>query len=154
FAPVEAARAVIAVVIDEPRGKIYGGDVAAPVFSAIGGEVLRLLKEPAHLPERSTPPVLTADLPAGATGSRNAFTTDLLPAAIHVGGPDRRDADAPGRVPDLTGKGMRDAVRLLARRSLVAKLAGSGFVVSQDPPAGSPAVPGATVSLVLSLEPP
>jgi len=44
MAPASHPRLVLAVMIDEPRaGKIYGGDVAAPVFSAIMGEALRLL---------------------------------------------------------------------------------------------------------------
>ncbi len=44
FVPADAPRVVIAVVVDEPRGKTYGGDVAAPVFSQIGAEVMRLLR--------------------------------------------------------------------------------------------------------------
>ena len=48
FVPAESPRAVIAVVIDEPKGKIYGGDVAAPAFSALGAETLRILREAAR----------------------------------------------------------------------------------------------------------
>jgi len=44
LAPLSAPRIVVAVMIDEPtRGSHYGGDVAAPVFSAIVGETLRTL---------------------------------------------------------------------------------------------------------------
>jgi cell division protein FtsI (penicillin-binding protein 3) len=44
FAPVSAPRLVIAVMIDEPTaGQYYGGAVAAPVFSRIAAEALRLL---------------------------------------------------------------------------------------------------------------
>ena len=35
FAPVEAPRIVIAVVVDEPQGAYYGSAVAAPVFGSI-----------------------------------------------------------------------------------------------------------------------
>ena len=42
-APVEAPRIVVGVMIDEPRGSIYGGAVAAPVFSEVVQQTLRLL---------------------------------------------------------------------------------------------------------------
>jgi cell division protein FtsI (penicillin-binding protein 3) len=43
-APVDKPRIVVAVMIDEPTaGKYYGGDVAAPVFSATVQQTLRLL---------------------------------------------------------------------------------------------------------------
>ncbi|MFK8021106.1 MAG: peptidoglycan D,D-transpeptidase FtsI family protein [Pseudomonadales bacterium] len=44
FAPANAPRLAAAVVIDDPRaGSYYGGEVAAPVFSRVVGESLRLL---------------------------------------------------------------------------------------------------------------
>ncbi len=44
FAPVSDPRLIVAVMIDEPgAGRHYGGDVAAPVFSAITGNALRTL---------------------------------------------------------------------------------------------------------------
>ncbi len=53
-------------------------------------------------------------------------------------------------MPDLSGKSARDAVRLLATRGISARLTGSGFVVSQDPPPGVPARRGTTCALVLA----
>ena len=44
IAPVERPRIVVAVMIDEPSGgKYFGGDVAAPVFSATVQQTLRML---------------------------------------------------------------------------------------------------------------
>ena len=44
MAPVEKPRIVVAVMIDEPSGgKYFGGDVAAPVFSATVQQTLRML---------------------------------------------------------------------------------------------------------------
>lgn len=44
FAPASSPRLVVAVMIDEPRaGQYYGGAVAAPVFSRVLAEALRLL---------------------------------------------------------------------------------------------------------------
>jgi cell division protein FtsI (penicillin-binding protein 3) len=43
-APISAPRLVIAVMIDEPRGKkYYGGEVAAPVFAEIAAGSLRVM---------------------------------------------------------------------------------------------------------------
>jgi cell division protein FtsI (penicillin-binding protein 3) len=44
FAPVSNPRIIVAVMIDEPsNGQHYGGDVAAPVFSAVTANALRAL---------------------------------------------------------------------------------------------------------------
>ncbi|WP_374667559.1 peptidoglycan D,D-transpeptidase FtsI family protein [Ramlibacter sp.] len=44
LAPVEKPRIVVAVMVDEPsNGRYYGGDVAAPVFSATVQQSLRML---------------------------------------------------------------------------------------------------------------
>jgi cell division protein FtsI (penicillin-binding protein 3) len=44
IAPIDKPRIVVAVMIDEPSaGRYYGGDVAAPVFSATVQQSLRLL---------------------------------------------------------------------------------------------------------------
>lgn len=46
FAPADAAKIAILVMIDEPKGAYYGGSVAAPVFSNIARETLRYLNVP------------------------------------------------------------------------------------------------------------
>jgi len=51
FAPVSGPRLIVAVMIDEPSaGKHYGGEVAAPVFSAVMGSALRMLGAPPDAP--------------------------------------------------------------------------------------------------------
>ena len=42
-APIETPRVVVGVMIGEPQGSIYGGAVAAPVFSEVVQQTLRLL---------------------------------------------------------------------------------------------------------------
>ena len=54
LAPVSDPRFVVAVVIDDPRGKkYYGGEVAAPVFRTVIADALRLNAVP---PDSSTTP--------------------------------------------------------------------------------------------------
>jgi len=55
-----------------------------------------------------------------------------------------------GLMPDLRGLSARDALRLLSRIGMSARLSGSGFVVDQRPQAGSPLVRG--VACVLTLD--
>jgi cell division protein FtsI (penicillin-binding protein 3) len=51
FAPASAPRLIVAVMIDEPNGaQHFGGDVAAPVFSAVTGAALRMLGAPNDAP--------------------------------------------------------------------------------------------------------
>jgi len=48
FAPVENPQLAIAVIVDEPQGKHYGGIVAAPAFREIAREVLNYLNIPSQ----------------------------------------------------------------------------------------------------------
>jgi cell division protein FtsI (penicillin-binding protein 3) len=43
FAPASNPRIIIAVMVDEPTGQHFGGDVAAPVFSAVAANALRAM---------------------------------------------------------------------------------------------------------------
>lgn len=63
LAPVSDPRIVVAVMVDEPtRGGFYGGEVAAPVFSQIVQQTLRLMGVPPDIPVQ---PQIGAD-PAAA----------------------------------------------------------------------------------------
>jgi cell division protein FtsI/penicillin-binding protein 2 len=46
FTPAENPKLSILVIIDEPKGKYYGGTVAAPVFRRIAREALNYLNIP------------------------------------------------------------------------------------------------------------
>jgi cell division protein FtsI (penicillin-binding protein 3) len=142
FVPSRAPVLTIIVVIDSPHAKGHvGGVAAAPVFSRIAQASLRYLgvaptinPETPILVQRVEPnPVETAALVNGAS------IVPLMPA----------DRD-PNVVPDLRGMSGRDALRALAQVGLTARLQGTGVVVDQHPPAGSPLEAGGTCTLVLS----
>jgi cell division protein FtsI (penicillin-binding protein 3) len=59
FLPAEDPRVLIVVILDEPSGSIYGGTVAAPVFSRVGAFAVEHLKIP---PQR---PVTAVSQPGG-----------------------------------------------------------------------------------------
>ncbi len=61
LAPVSNPRYVIAVMIDEPStGLFYGGQVAAPVFSQVMAQTLRLFEVPFDAPTPGVPGAETA----------------------------------------------------------------------------------------------
>jgi len=54
LAPVSQPRIVVAVLVDEPNaGKYFGGDVAAPVFSEVVQQTLRMMGVPPDLDVKS-----------------------------------------------------------------------------------------------------
>jgi cell division protein FtsI (penicillin-binding protein 3) len=63
LAPVDNPRIVVAVMVDEPsNGKYFGGDVAAPVFSQVVQQTLRMMGVPPDLDVKQQ--IVTRQLPA------------------------------------------------------------------------------------------
>jgi membrane peptidoglycan carboxypeptidase len=127
FIPSRNPVVTILVVLDSPHGPhgYYGGNVSAPIFKRVAEETLRYLGVgPTINPE---PPVLVAgNGPVDVSGPSEA------PPQITV----VRDGP-PGTMPDLQGLSARDALRRLVKLGLTARVEGNGFVVAQDPPAGT-----------------
>ena len=63
--PVPSPRLAILVVVDEPRGVYFGGDVAAPVFREIARQALWYLRVP---PDEPRPAAAMTPGPAGPRG--------------------------------------------------------------------------------------
>jgi cell division protein FtsI (penicillin-binding protein 3) len=62
-APISNPRIVVAVMVDEPSaGKYFGGDVAAPVFSQVVQQTLRMLGVPPDLDVKTQ--IVARDVPA------------------------------------------------------------------------------------------
>src|SRR5512137_2896429 len=105
FAPAEAPRIVIGVFIDEPKGDVYGGDVAAPVFREVVEHALKALGVPtlgsavATLPPAPPP----AAVPPSDPGERDDAPLPLAEAAA------RRPAQGAVAVPALQGLAARAA---------------------------------------------
>jgi len=141
FIPSRDPALTIIVVLDSPHGPhgYYGGNVSAPVFKRIAEPALRYLGiGPTINPDL---PVLVARRDGSAAASSAAEAPQPIVSLIAN--------TTPGTLPDLTGLSARDAVRKLSRLGLVAHATGDGFVVSQDPPAGTPLEAGGVCRLVL-----
>ncbi len=127
FVPAEDPRLVMLVMIDEPEKVVYGGLVAAPVFSRIASQALQYLKVAptetvvaedngptleqffAELPEKQ-PPLM-----------RNKI------AATAGGGP---------QMPDFAGMSYRQVLKLMGEKGLNLSFRGQGQVVEQFPAPG------------------
>jgi len=58
MAPATHPRLAAVVVVDDPAaGKYYGGDISAPVFSAVVGGALRMLGVAPDAPGTATDPL-------------------------------------------------------------------------------------------------
>ncbi|MBI5067733.1 MAG: transpeptidase family protein [Deltaproteobacteria bacterium] len=138
FAPAEEPRIVIGVFIDEPRGEVMGGEVAAPVFKEVAEHALRSMSvrpsggDPAP---REPEPVAAADetpLPS-------------VEQALRTARPDRGGV----AVPVLEGLPARAALQVLERVELLGETAGTGLVSRQAPAPGTVVEPGTRVRLTL-----
>jgi cell division protein FtsI (penicillin-binding protein 3) len=136
FAPVPDPRVVVGVFIDEPRGEIYGGEVAAPVFKEVVEHALRALgvppdaaavraPEPAAAPEEAPRPSVEAALRSARSG------------------------EAGVAVPLLLGLPARSGLKVLEAVGLLGETSGSGLVSAQSPAAGVVVERGSRVRLRL-----
>jgi len=136
FAPADDPRFVMLVLLDEPKNEKWGSEAAAPVFNAIGREILRYLEV---APRDAQPLQIVTGTEALVPRVRLVST-----AAEPV------DADGTKRMPDLAGKTLRQALGALEPLGIEVRLAGQGRIVRQIPAAGEPLEPGAVARLTLT----
>jgi len=63
FVPVDTPALSMIVILDEPQGLYYGGQIAAPVFRSIAEQILRYMRIPPRVP--ASRGLLVAHLPPG-----------------------------------------------------------------------------------------
>jgi len=141
FAPAADPRFAMLVMLDEPKNEKWGSEAAAPIFAAIGREILRYL----DVPSRDARPVqIVAGQPIEPRGTP---VVRLVSTAF-------TDVEGERVMPDLEGTTLRQAIAVLARLRLGVRIAGQGVVVGQAPAPGTPLAPHTTVSLTLRRDPP
>ncbi len=144
--PAEDPRAVILVVIDEPKTDVYGGLVAAPAFKEIALQAMPHLGAPKS---RELPPVVAkVEAPRKAPGKSAVLLG--LEKLEQMDAVTEEVADGAVRVPDVKGLAGRAAVAQLLGAALEPHLAGSGRVVSQKPAAGALVERGTRVTVELA----
>lgn len=148
FVPSRKPALTIIVWIDTPRaGSTYGGVVAGPIFQRIAAEALRYLGIPPTL-NPAAPVLVQRQQPQNeirVAGPVRPLTVLTPPPSQNAGAL---------LLPDLRGLGGREALRVLARLGLSARVSGDGTVLEQEPPAGTAVEAGATCRLALSRSTP
>lgn len=120
FVPADNPALVLSVTVDEPKGKAYGGLIAAPVFARIAGQTLSHL----NILPKGTVAALTAEQLA-------AEPLPDLAALI----PEVETSDGL-RMPNFSGMSYRQVLQTMEKKNLNLKLSGSGQVVKQYPAPG------------------
>lgn len=126
FVPADDPAACIVIVADSPKGRYYGGQVAAPAFREIALGVLNHFEiAPTEPDEQIFPeqpgPVLAAYTPDREVGKKGPVTVD---------------ADGPRLMPDVRGMTMTAILNLLSPYSLCFEFEGSGVASRQKPAPG------------------
>ncbi|MGC4122886.1 MAG: penicillin-binding protein [Myxococcales bacterium] len=166
--PADAPRLVILVVIDEPKGDVYGGLVAAPAFKEIAQAALAHLGVPPSASKIAEKAAKKPDGTASAAADQpkvdgklaSAFAIAAvqpsLPAAASATAEDGFVEDGDGAaqegtavVPDVQGLTARAAVKTLTAAYLEPALLGSGKASGQTPPAGTTVRKGSRVAVRL-----
>jgi stage V sporulation protein D (sporulation-specific penicillin-binding protein) len=125
FAPYDNPAVVILVVVDEPKGMTHGGQVAAPVFRKVAGDIL---------------PYLGVEIPEVSSYEPENKMEEALPAAFD------------GKlIPDFSSLNEIESLSLIADiqdlYTLTFQFKGKGHVASQTPPAGTPVTDGVAIEL-------
>ncbi len=143
FAPAGRPRVAIGVFVDEPKGEIYGGEVAAPVFREIAEHAMQALGVP---PSAAVAQARSPAAPRLEPAARERPDPPPIAAAPRLAG----GSGVP--VPAVEGLSARSALKALEALDLGADLEGSGRVARQSPRPGQVVERGARVQL--SLAPP
>ena len=164
FGPVENPRIALLVMIDEPSGNFYGGQIAAPVASRILAQVFRYMKiEPSSAPGIDEDE-LPEDVGEGDTSGNSALSQPAPPKAEDSPAPAEEEIPAPAEeipqinsnevtVPDFYNKSIRDASRLASDAGLKLEMSGSGFAVEQSIDAGAVVERGTVITVKFSPSP-
>jgi cell division protein FtsI (penicillin-binding protein 3) len=148
FAPVSNPKLAIVVVVDDPKGKHYGGEVAAPAFKRIAEQALRAMDVVPDVPDYAprytvTPERKEKPTPPAGTKKPESNVFDVASLTSFEGGI---------IVPDYIGQSSRKAVDESGKLGLEPFTSGSGRVIGQDPPPGKPVRPGTRIRFTLSLQ--
>jgi cell division protein FtsI (penicillin-binding protein 3) len=143
FLPSRNPRVAIIVVLDSPHGGAYaGGLVSGPIFQKIAQAALRHFGIAPTI--NAPPPVMVVRRSEQFQPANNRDIAVIVRAGHFNGTQD---------LPDLRGLSAREALRVLTRIGLAARLNGAGIVASQTPAAGSAIDPGAICELWLERAP-
>jgi cell division protein FtsI (penicillin-binding protein 3) len=165
YFPADRPKYSAIVVIDNPKGySQYGSDVAAPVFKEIADKVYARDLE-LHPPYIGGPANKEGDFPLVQAGFMPELYEICRLMGVKQKGPIAEDwvraqvdsaaiswaprASSVGRVPDVRGMTLKDALYLLENKGLKVQYSGRGRVQQQSQLPGDRATKGSYISLKL-----
>ncbi|HHW26890.1 MAG TPA: PASTA domain-containing protein [Firmicutes bacterium] len=181
FAPANDPKVALLVMIDEPKGAYYGGQIAAPVFSGVMRDVLRYLEVPPQAeptesddaPRVTVPDLVGKDVAAAQAELREASLAgrkegpgDKVKRQFPVAGvkvpkdtvvilyteDETEPPEGLVKVPTILGLGLTQVRQRLAEVGLHLNAQGSGFCVEQNPPPGEMVPPGTPVKATFRMD--
>ncbi|EMR03539.1 penicillin-binding protein [Cesiribacter andamanensis] len=165
YFPADRPKYSAIVVIDNPKGySQYGSDVAAPVFKEIADKIYARDLE-MHPPYAAPVAEKKGDFPVVQAGympelyeickllgvkQRTPIAEDWVKAQVDSASIDWTPrASTVGRVPDVRGMTLRDALYLLENKGLKVQYTGRGRVQQQSQLPGDRAIKGSYINLKL-----
>ncbi|MBR4905192.1 MAG: PASTA domain-containing protein [Selenomonadaceae bacterium] len=153
FAPVESPQIALLVMIDEPYGVFYGGQIAAPVASRIFSQVFRYLRiEPSDAPLGVDSDDLGAEIGEGDASIHGVERKEAPAKEIEPEPEQPKEELAPevSRVPNFYGKSIRESARLANESGISFEAEGSGFAINQSIVAGELVDKGTLIKVYFS----
>ena len=153
FAPVESPQIALLVMIDEPYGVFYGGQIAAPVASRIFSQIFRYMRiEPSDAPLGVDVDELSESVGEGDAAINSVPTLENPKEIAPTPEPPPKEEIAPesARVPSFYGKSIRESARLANEAGVAFEAEGSGFAISQSIGAGEIVDKGTAVKVQFS----
>lgn len=179
FAPADNPQVAMLVIVDEPIGIYYGGQIAAPVFGAVMKDLLPYLKvTPQVTSQAKETQSIHIEVPSIINLAVSEATKVLDKAGLTVRLEEKGDRvtdqiPKPGSrvpkgstvllymnnpryiaeavtVPDCTGQSISQAAAIMTEVGLLTQTIGTGkTVIKQNPPGGSKAIPGEVIQFFL-----
>lgn len=122
--PIDNPQIILYIVITKAQGETYAGRIVAPVISQAADVIID------HL----------GIARANAASVAHSGTIEISPSDEIV---------IDKYVPDFTGLSKKEITPLLQRKDINIRMEGSGWVVSQNPPPGTPIIENMTIELIL-----
>lgn len=137
--PADNPVLAIVVIVDEPKGAIYGGTVAAPIFREIAGQAMRFLGYyPEPQPPSPTDTLQVKKTQPAAAPPPAAEPAQPLPPAVATVVPAAKPAGPWRQMPDLKGKNIREVIAILNQAGIRCQVEGRGLAYEQKPEPGAP----------------
>lgn len=143
FVPANDPRFVIFIAVDDPKKSIYGGQVAAPVFSRIASYAVR---------KEGLAPVLLSEknlIRAKPTRPERHIAAEPIPVSTAAEVITTTEPQPVEQVPAFAGLTLREVLRKVNGKDLKLRVIGQGLVSTTFPAAGEPVPADREVTVLL-----